>query len=944
MPPPRRSSRCLTSCLNCCKDSPPMIEFEDEIYSEICGNHHTIRQMQSDPSNPYGTLGGIGGIHPAAGSGVVIPMGTLSAHHYHPGHGPPSSTTSNQNLLLFNSSMLNNAAAGAAHGSHHFVRGSDSASNPNSTLRAAVGGRASSRATMESAIYSNVAGAPAAGAGGAVDGGGGSRPSSMLYNEAGFVRFRMGGDPGRMVDEVLRQSSDDLVRGEQETRLPSAVEPLVSRRGMGLEGLRASQSFDESVSDERHGTTSSDATNGLLPFFQVLLMDGRPSGVPNDRLSPSSPRGPRSKHSSSGSKNRTRQSPIYKSIDSLKSEEELYEAPPGMPPPPLPPAGPAVTAQVKDSESEYEPAYAAGGGGGGGARSVQQIYNSSRCSSISATQSFDMRMYGIMPPQNVHPNPGAAAAGPGAFASATLKRNEEAAGKLENPYYYYGSTRNQKKQGKMKPRPLLPSQRAQLELAKKGMMGRPQSRQETTTEQQPVTTASAADSVIPPAFQRSRSLGGYYNQGRAQQQQPLPPPAPARNQQVPRHPLIRQPLAAAGSMTPLSYSRWQHALQQEAGAQRGYNALYHDTPPTQRAAHIRMAATSASAAAAAAYEDHAARRQLNHQHPSFFMPEIRRLAPQTVDFNQPRPPPKPQPRSHHHHHHHQQLLSPILTDAESGGSPMRRNLIAEDDDYGDESEADDQFTSQATQGYSQGLADNETEASSDRGTQLNKGKDLHLVSPLEYSAMLKLYGGGGADATDFQRPVSSKKDVTPDSGVVNSDSNKSRKSQQHAPPAAELVLGKKNKPMYSKINTEDDEGDEYSARGNTTVFSSSSSSDDSEVEPSGAKQVKGRYQPYQPVALAGSPVPEVENRPAATAAAASGYRWNGSRMPAAASAGRQTSSDVTSGDDVDGDVADDEENDGDVSDDETTTANIPATGRQVVEFCKEIQSSEFGSP
>ena len=65
-----------------------MIEFEDEIYSEICGgNSHTMRQMQQhhsgvDPSNPYGTLAGI---HP--GSGGVIPMGTLSAaHHYgHPG-------------------------------------------------------------------------------------------------------------------------------------------------------------------------------------------------------------------------------------------------------------------------------------------------------------------------------------------------------------------------------------------------------------------------------------------------------------------------------------------------------------------------------------------------------------------------------------------------------------------------------------------------------------------------------------------------------------------------------------------------------------------------------------------------------------------------------------------------------------------------------------------
>ena len=231
-----------------------MIEFEDEIYSEICGNSHTMRQMQGgiDPANPYGTLGG--GIHPvavAAGSGGVIPMGTLSAaHHYGhaAGHGPPSSTTSNQNLLIFNSGMMmNNAASGGvAHGGHHLVRSSDSASNPNSTLLRAAGGggRASSRATMESALYSNVAGAPPAGGEG-----GESRPSSMLYSEAGFVRFRMGGDPGRMVDEVLRQSTDDLVGGKQEARQPPpAVEPLASRRGMGLEGLRASQSFDESVS------------------------------------------------------------------------------------------------------------------------------------------------------------------------------------------------------------------------------------------------------------------------------------------------------------------------------------------------------------------------------------------------------------------------------------------------------------------------------------------------------------------------------------------------------------------------------------------------------------------------------------------------------------------------------------------------------------------------
>ena len=34
---------------------------------------------------------------------------------------------------------------------------------------------------------------------------------------------------------------------------------------------------------------------------------------------------------------------------------------------------------------------------------------------------------------------------PSSYASATLRKNEETKEKLENPYYYYGSTRNQKK-------------------------------------------------------------------------------------------------------------------------------------------------------------------------------------------------------------------------------------------------------------------------------------------------------------------------------------------------------------------------------------------------------------------------------------------------------------------------------------------------------------------
>ena len=63
----------------------------------------------------------------------------------------------------------------------------------------------------------------------------------------------------------------------------------------------------------------------------------------------------------------------------------------------------------------------------------------SQCSSISATQSFDMRMYGrvqpqaaVQPQQQPQQKP----------VFGTLQKTDK---KLENPYYYYGSTRNQKK-------------------------------------------------------------------------------------------------------------------------------------------------------------------------------------------------------------------------------------------------------------------------------------------------------------------------------------------------------------------------------------------------------------------------------------------------------------------------------------------------------------------
>ena len=70
----------------------------------------------------------------------------------------------------------------------------------------------------------------------------------------------------------------------------------------------------------------------------------------------------------------------------------------------------------------------------------------SQCSSISATQSFDMRMYGrVQPPQTIQQQQQLIQQQlqqkPTGPVFGTLQKNE----KLENPYYYYGSTRNQKK-------------------------------------------------------------------------------------------------------------------------------------------------------------------------------------------------------------------------------------------------------------------------------------------------------------------------------------------------------------------------------------------------------------------------------------------------------------------------------------------------------------------
>lgn len=258
-------------------------------------------------------------------------------------------------------------------------------------------------------------------------------------------------------------------------------------------------------------------------------------------------------------------------------------------------------------------------------------------------------------------------------------------------------------------------------------------------------------------FTRSRSLGGYY------QQQAIPPPI--RNQQLMRAGVQGHPQPPPGSMTPLSYAKWQ-----QSNAKR-YNPLY-DTPPAQR-------------------------------HP----PPIMR--PQGLQMDEIRcvmgSNASPIARSRLT----EPVLSPILTDTEI--SPLHSNrrataaMQAATADYlTDPSDSEDDaelFTSQATQGYSEGLADNEqeSEVSSIFGIDpvipdLPRNHENTHISPLEYSAMLKLYRSAGgmdphlqqANGRSNGQPLRNHlKDATPDSGVVadtnnlsNTNSNQSTSSSQ----------------------------------------------------------------------------------------------------------------------------------------------------------------------
>ena len=61
----RRKTKSKICC--CCNESNPPQEFEDEIYSEICSNNHSVRQVMGD-TNPYA----------GANTGTMMALGTLS--------------------------------------------------------------------------------------------------------------------------------------------------------------------------------------------------------------------------------------------------------------------------------------------------------------------------------------------------------------------------------------------------------------------------------------------------------------------------------------------------------------------------------------------------------------------------------------------------------------------------------------------------------------------------------------------------------------------------------------------------------------------------------------------------------------------------------------------------------------------------------------------------
>jgi len=325
-----------------------------------------------------------------------------------------------------------------------------------------------------------------------------SRPSSMLFNDSGFVRFCIGEDPHLAQEEILHQSMNNLDSIVQES------DRLEQGRESRLEQGRQSRMEQGSTLPIRTPVHEGSIDDSCRNKSEMCSPD-----KPDIANLPGLPKYPAAVPHT----NEPLSSPIYnpEGIDSLDDQRETYEAPAGLIIPDQ-----KILAQTKGtigySESDLssvDPLYAGEWlYGYGKTPSIAP----SCCSSISATQSFDMRVYGRM-------------------GAATLGRpTEKPKPKLENKFYYYGSTQRQKKsfqasssRESLRPRPLLPSQRNLSDT--KTVQGSPTpQRVSVGPVSQPVsqTGQSLYDQikshkygVMSPTqtntnFQRSRSLGHHY--------------------------------------------------------------------------------------------------------------------------------------------------------------------------------------------------------------------------------------------------------------------------------------------------------------------------------------------------------------------------------------------------------------------------------------------------
>ena len=219
-----------------CLDSNPPCEFEDEIYSEICSNNQSVRQVLE--GNPYGTMGGLSngagaGAPVQAPPGSILPLGAMNmnAHPHHNMGMPGHHGGGGNSMLAMGSSTLmpyNHKRAAAAYASQSAtLLRSSQRSYPGEMLMGAQGvehsgiphqSSTSSRVTLDTQLYSNTRTT--------------SRPSSMLFNDSGFVRFRMGNEeePTLIIDNVINPGHGGGAGSSDRKK-----------------NLRASQSFDEGV-------------------------------------------------------------------------------------------------------------------------------------------------------------------------------------------------------------------------------------------------------------------------------------------------------------------------------------------------------------------------------------------------------------------------------------------------------------------------------------------------------------------------------------------------------------------------------------------------------------------------------------------------------------------------------------------------------------------------